>query len=194
MNRCQQVESVSRCAVFVDVYNMFSTTKHLHNAKLNYANVLKILSIGRDIVNATAYLAYKPDIDSKSFEESLKKMGFDIKRKTDQEFGDGDKKRVKFANWELGMSIDMIKWASKVDTIVVVSGNGAFVETFTYLKSMPVRLEIAGFPQMTSTALKSLADDFIDLGDKDLSENCLIHIGESNQYVGLPVDEEVAVK
>ncbi len=195
MNRFQNVESVSRCAVFVDVQNMFHTARQTYNSKLNYASVLKVLAVNRDIVSATAYLSYKPDIDTKSFEEALRRIGFDTKRKVDQELGEGESKRIKFANWELGMSLDMIKWAQKVDTIILLSGNGAFTETFAHLKSAPVRLEIAGFSSSISASLKALADDFIDLNGKDLCENCLLPMKEQGQqYVGLPVDEEVAAK
>lgn len=190
MNRYQQVESVSRCALFVDVQSMFYAAKHLHNSKIDYANLLKGLSVNRDIVNATAYLAYKQEVDTKGFEEALRKSGYDIKRKTDERVGQGDKERTKAASWELGMSIDMIKWAQKVDTIILVSGNGAFVETFIYLKSQAVRLEVASFNPVTSSALKNLADDFIDISS-DVHENCLRPLTlTSDKYVGLPKDEE----
>lgn len=194
MNRHHKGDCVSRAAVFVDVPNMFYAARSFR-LKIDYAKLIKLLSFNKDIACAIAYLAYKPEIDSTAFENMLKFVGFDIKSKefTKKSSGDGNMKPIA-PSFDVLISLDMLDWSEKVDTIILVSGNGAFVDTFRHMRG--VRLEVAGFSSVTSSELKKAAHDFIELNDNkmDAEDKPLIATEfkkYSNKLEGLPMDEEV---
>lgn len=189
MNRHSKIESVSRCGVFVDVQNVFYTAKNDYKSKMDYSNLIEFLAANRDIVVANAYLTSKVNLDIRSFEEALKNCGYDVKKK----FYDPLLTEARHPSWEAGISIDMMNWSSKLDTVILVSGNGAFVDVFKYLKGK-VRLELANYPKATSSDLRELADEFIDLSPPKLVDQLLRKNAKfDDKYTGLPQDEEEEV-
>jgi uncharacterized protein (TIGR00288 family) len=78
-----------------------------------------------------------------------------------QEFYDGLKK----ADWDVGITIDAIRISPTVDTIVLVSGDGDFIQLVEYLKNQGKRVEIIAFNRTASSKLQEIADEFINLED-----------------------------
>jgi uncharacterized LabA/DUF88 family protein len=64
--------------------------------------------------------------------------------------------------------MDTIRLAPKVDTIVLVSGDGDFADLVIYLKGLGCRVEIIGFQKTTSSRLTDVADDYTALDKKYL--------------------------
>lgn len=151
--------SEQRVAVLIDTQNLYHSAKNLYNTKVNFKNVLEEALAGRVLVRATAYVITTESGDEKAFFEALEKSGIETKTKNLQVFAGGAKK----ADWDVGLAIDAVKISSKVDAVVIVSGDGDFVPLVEYLKSNGVQTEVAAFGRSTSAKLIEAADDFIDL-------------------------------
>jgi uncharacterized LabA/DUF88 family protein len=158
-----RIKKEQRVGVFVDVQNMYYSARNLYNAKVNFGQILKEAVNNRSLVRAIAYVI-KADIkEEKNFFDALSKIGFEVRSKDLQTFVGGAKK----GDWDIGMAMDMIELAPKLDTIVLVSGDGDFVDLLQHLKrAMGCRIEAMAFGKSCSGKLKEEADEFIDL-DKD---------------------------
>jgi len=64
----------------------------------------------------------------------------------------------------VGLAVDAIKTAPRLDTVVIVSGDGDFVPLVQYLQTM-TQVEVISFGKSTSAKLREAADDFIDLSE-----------------------------
>lgn len=151
-----------RVGLFVDVQNMYYSAKNLYNAKVNFQEILKVGVGRRRLVRAFAYVI-KADIkEEKNFFEALDKIGYEVKAKDLQTFIGGAKK----GDWDVGIAMDTIRMAPKLDTVILISGDGDFKELVEYLKAAGCRVEVMAFKQTASSKLIGVADDFIDL-DRD---------------------------
>ncbi len=68
---------------------------------------------------------------------------------------------------DIPLSIKATQLASKVDTIIIMSGDSDYVELVRHLKSEGVRVEIAAVDSTTSGVLKEEADYFHDITKDD---------------------------
>lgn len=158
-----------RVGVFVDVGNMYHSSKNLYNRRVNFQEVLKSAVAGRKLIRAIAYVVVSKSQEEQTFFEALSKQGFEVKMKDLQIFVDGSKK----GDWDVGLAIDAIKSADKVDVVVLVTGDGDHIPLVTYLKeNRGCLVELIAFGKTTSGKLIETADDFIDL-DKDTSKYLL---------------------
>lgn len=155
-----------RVAVFIDVQNMYYSARNLFNAKVNFGNIVREAVAGRNLVRAIAYVVSTKTGEEKPFFEALEKAGIQTKEKELQEFFGGAKK----ADWDVGIAVDMIKLASKVDAIVLVSGDGDFQSVTEYISNTHGCLvEVMAFGETMSSKLREAVDDFTDLSaNKDL--------------------------
>jgi len=150
-----------RVAVFIDAQNLYHSAKHLYRKKVNFGVILKDAVVGRKLVRATAYVITSENAEEQGFFEALEKLGIETKTKDLQIFPGGAKK----ADWDVGLAIDAVTVAQKVDTIVIVSGDGDFIPLVKYLKiSGGCQVEAISFAKSTSSKLIEEVDDFIDIG------------------------------
>ena len=148
-----------RIGIFVDVQNMYYSAKHLYKSKVNFNEILKTAVKNRKLIRAVAYVI-KADIgDEKTFFNALETMGFDIKAKDLQVFYGGAKK----GDWDVGICMDIMKLAPKLDTVVLVSGDGDFKELLEYVKALGCRTEVIAFGRTASSKIKGEADEFLDM-------------------------------
>jgi uncharacterized LabA/DUF88 family protein len=151
-----------RVAVLVDVSNMYHSAKNLYKKRVNFKEVLKDAVAGRKLIRATAYVIRTETEEETPFFEALLEQGFEVKMKDLQIFAGGQKK----ADWDVGIAMDAIKIASKVDVIVIVSGDGDYLPLVTYLQNTSGCLvEVAAFRQTTSSKLIDESDDFLNLSE-----------------------------
>lgn len=152
-----------RVAVLIDVQNLYYSAKHLYNTKVNFREILREAVGQRLLVRAIAYVI-KTDIKEESvFHEALEKIGIEVKQKQLQIFYGGAKK----GDWDIGIAMDAIRLSSKVDTVVLVSGDGDFKDLIIYLKTHGCRTEALAFGKTSSVHLRSEVDGFVDM-DRDL--------------------------
>ena len=150
-----------RVGVFIDTQNLYHSAKHLYKARVNFANVLKEAVGDRILVRAIAYVISTESGDEKNFFEALTKIGIETKVKDLQIFADGAKK----ADWDVGIAIDAVKLAPKLDTVIIASGDGDFVPLIEYLDMHGVQVEVISFGKSSSAKLKEAAHAFTDMCD-----------------------------
>lgn len=68
---------------------------------------------------------------------------------------------------DIPLSIKATQVASKVDTIIIMSGDSDYIELVIHLKSEGVRVEIAAVPDTTSALLIEEADYFHQITEED---------------------------
>jgi len=148
-----------RVGIFVDVQNMFYSAKSLHQSKIDYSKLLEDIVRGRKLVRAIAYVVQKPDIDQSGFLEALRRSGYEVKKKDLVVREDGTSK----GDWNVGIALDAIALASKLDTAILVTGDGDFVPLANMLKTMGCRVEVVSFEQCTSSELMRACDEFMTI-------------------------------
>lgn len=149
-----------RVGVFVDGSNMYHSSKALYQTNVNFGKILEQAVSGRRLVRAFVYVIKSSGQEERSFFEALQKQGFEVRMKDLQVFSSGAKK----GDWDVGIAIDTITMADRLDTIVLVSGDGDFVTLVQYLQmTKGCRVEVMAFAESASMKLKEAADEFVDL-------------------------------
>ncbi len=148
-----------RVGVFMDVQNMYHSAKNIYHARVNFKEILKTAVANRKLIRAIAYVVTTETGEEKAFLEALAKSGIEVKSKDLQIFPGGMKK----ADWDVGMAVDAISLSSKLDSIVLVTGDGDFVPLVEYLQSQGQQVEVISFGKSASAKLKEAVDDFVDL-------------------------------
>jgi uncharacterized LabA/DUF88 family protein len=150
-----------RVGVFIDAQNLYHSARNLYKARVNFGAVLKEAVAGRKLVRAVAYVITTEAGDEKNFFEALTKLGIETKTKDLQIFHSGTKK----GDWDVGLTVDAIKMASRLDSAVIVSGDGDFIPLVEYLQTIGVQVEVVSFGKSTSGKLREVVDDFVDLSE-----------------------------
>jgi len=148
-----------RVGVFIDTQNLYHSARNLYQARVNFGAVLKDAVAGRKLVRAVAYVITTEAGDEKNFFEALSKLGIETKTKDLQIFAGGAKK----ADWDVGLAVDAIKMSPRLDSVVIVSGDGDFIPLVEYLQTNGVQVEVVSFGKSTSGKLREAVDDFVDL-------------------------------
>ncbi len=149
-----------RVGVFIDTQNLYHSAKNLYKAKVNFGAVLKDALSGRHLIRALAYVVTTESGEEQNFLDALEKLGIEVRSKELQVFLGGAKK----ADWDVGLAIDAIVAAPKLDSVVLATGDGDFVPLVQYLKMHAgCQVEVISFGKSSSNRLKEAADDFIDM-------------------------------
>lgn len=150
-----------RVAVLIDTQNMYHSAKNIYNAKVNFGALIEAAVGPRQMVRSIAYVAKSKGGDETGFFEALQSVGIELKIKDVQEFSSGAKK----ADWDVGMAIDAVALAPRVDAIVLVTGDGDFVPLVEYLQTHGVACECVAFGESTNATLKERVNEFTNLSD-----------------------------
>lgn len=150
-----------RVGVLIDVQNLYHSAKHLYNARVNFKEVLRKAVAGRNLIRALAYVVRTETGEERPFFDALQRAGIETKIKDLQVYAGGMKK----GDWDVGMAIDAVRLASALDVVVLASGDGDFAPLVEYLKNQGKQVEIIAFAKSSSSRLKEVAEDFIDLGE-----------------------------
>lgn len=146
---------MKKIAIFVDVQNIYYTTRDTYGRQFDYRKFWKLLSKQGEIVIANAYAIERDDDKQKKFQDALKYIGFSVKLKPYIQRSDGSAK----GDWDVGITIDVMEAASHVDTVVLLSGDGDFAILLEKIKSdQGILTEVYGVPALTANALIEAAD------------------------------------
>jgi uncharacterized LabA/DUF88 family protein len=148
-----------RVEVLIDVQNLYHSAKNLYHSRVNFKEVLKQAIAERKFIRAFAYVIRTKTGTEEPFFEALTKLGIETRVKDLQEFYNGQKK----ADWDVGIVIDAVRTAPGVDVVILVSGDGDFIPLVEYLKNQGKRVEVMAFGKTTSSHLREVADEFIDM-------------------------------
>lgn len=151
-----------RVGVFIDTQNLYHSAKNLYKSKVNFGNVIEEALGDRILVRAIAYVVTTESGEEQGFFDALAKVGIETKTKDLQIFFGGAKK----ADWDVGMAIDAIKMAPKLDTVILATGDGDFVPLVEYLKTKEgCQVEVISFGRSSSLRLKESCDGFTDMDE-----------------------------
>ncbi len=150
-----------RVAILIDTQNLYHSAKNLYKSKVNFAAVVKAALGDRKLIRALSYVVNTEGGEEGAFFEAMEKIGIEIKTKDLQIFYGGAKK----ADWDVGLAVDAIKLASKVDSIILATGDGDFIPLVEYIKSLGCQIEIISFGRSASSRLRESVDDFIDIDE-----------------------------
>ena len=146
----------------MDVSNMYHSAKNLYKKRVNFKEVLKTAVAGRKLIRATAYVIKTENEEGNAFFEALNQQGFEVKMKDLQIFPGGAKK----ADWDVGIAVDAVKLAEKLDVVVFITVDRHYIPVVKYLKKTKGCLgEVMAFRQTASSKLIDQADDFINLSE-----------------------------
>ena len=151
-----------RVGIFIDAQNLYHSAKNLYHSKVNFGQIVKDALDGRKLVRALAYVIATESGEENAFFEALTKMGIETKVKDLQIFSSGAKK----ADWDVGLAIDAVKGAPKLDAVILVTGDGDFVPLVEYLQmNQGCQVEVVSFGKSTSAKLIEATDNFMDLDE-----------------------------
>ena len=154
--------SVKKVAIFVDVQNIYYTTRQAYGRQFNYRKLWKLIEEQGDIVSATAYAIHRGDDGQLKFQDALKHIGFTVKLKPYIQRSDGSAK----GDWDVGIAIDVLEIAKEVDTVVLLSGDGDFDLLLEKVKKdYGVEAIAYGVPALTAASLMESASIYCPIGD-----------------------------
>ena len=147
-----------RVGVFVDASNMYFSAQRLYNGSLNFKSVLNTAVAKRNLVRAFAYVVTNENEGEKEFLQALDDIGFEVRSKPLQVFSSGTKK----GDWDVGLAMDVVRSLPLIDVVVLVSGDGDYVDLLDYCRGHGRRTEVMAFKQTTSNKLLEETDEFTD--------------------------------
>ena len=155
--------AVNKIAIFVDVQNIYYTTRQAYGRQFNYRKLWQKISAEGDIVSAIAYAIYREGEDRQNkFQKALKHIGFTVKLKPYIQRSDGSAK----GDWDVGIAIDVMDIAKNVDTVILLSGDGDFDLLLKKINdTYAVNTEVYGVPELTANSLINAAGLFHTIKD-----------------------------
>ena len=165
-----------RVGIFIDVQNLYHSSKNLFNARVNYKELIRCLTAGRKLVRSLAYVVKAEGVEGASgappqpaptgreasFFEALKGAGLELRLKDIQIYAGGAKK----ADWDVGMAVDTVRLAPSLDVVVLVTGAGDFIPLVEYLRyGLGRQVEVASCSRSASGKLKESCARFIAIED-----------------------------
>ncbi|TNG02082.1 MAG: NYN domain-containing protein [Gammaproteobacteria bacterium] len=155
---------MKKIAIFVDVQNIYYTTRQAFGRQFNYQKLWQRISSEGEIVSATAYAINRGDDKQLKFQNALKHIGFTVKLKPFIQRSDGTAK----GDWDVGITIDILEAAKDVDTIVLLSGDGDFDLLLEKIKKdYSVNAQVYGVSALTANSLINAASVYHRI-DQDL--------------------------
>ncbi len=152
---------MKKIAIFVDVQNIFYTTRDFYQRQFNYREFWKLIEPQGEIVLANAYAIHRIDTLQHKFQSALKHIGFDVKLKPYIQRSDGTAK----GDWDVGITIDVIEAAATIDKVVLLSGDGDFSILLDKLKSSyGVSSEVYSVRELTAKSLMASATRYHAIG------------------------------
>lgn len=152
-----------RLAIFADVQNIYYTTRQRYQKHFNYGALWQQVVADKELVAAIAYATDRGDVKQKGFQQILSNIGFTIKLKPYLQRRDGTAK----GDWDVGIALDVLDYAPKLDKLVLLSGDGDFDLLLLKIRQKyGVTSLVYGVEGLTSPALIRAADEFIPISGK----------------------------
>ncbi len=149
---------MKKVAIFVDVQNVYYTTRQAFGRHFDYRAFWSLATAGREVIAAFAYAIERDDGKQKAFQQILRDIGFEVKLKPYIQRGDGSAK----GDWDVGITLDLVEQAELADVIVLASGDGDFDLALDRIRArFSVPTEVYGVRQLTATSLISAAQKFV---------------------------------
>ena len=152
-----------KIAIFVDVQNIYYTTRDTFARQFNYREFWQQISKEGDIIIANAYAIQRSDDQQHKFQKALKHIGFNVKLKPFIQRRDGSAK----GDWDVGITIDVMEAAVDADIIVLLSGDGDFEMLLRKVMTRDgVESYVYGVTELTAQALINSASEFFPIDSR----------------------------
>jgi len=154
---------VEKIAIFVDVQNIYYTTRQAFRRQFDYREFWSRVTAGREVIAAFAYAIERDDGKQKAFQQILRDIGFEVRLKPYIQRSDGSAK----GDWDVGITLDMVEQAENSDINVLASGDGDFDLALDRIRArFGVLTEVYGVKQLTAASLIKAAQKFIAIEDE----------------------------
>lgn len=150
---------MKKIAVFADVQNLYYTVRQAYGCHFNYTALWKDVAARGEIVEAYAYAIDRGDARQQQFQQILRNLGFTVKLKPFIQRADGSAK----GDWDVGITIDILDAAARVDEIVLASGDGDFDLLLDRVRDRGVEAVAYGVPGLTAQSLVRAASRYIPI-------------------------------
>lgn len=151
---------MNKVAIFVDVQNIYYTTRQAYSRQFNYRKFWQEIASNRQIVLANAYAIKRKDDQQIKFQDALKHIGFDVKLKPFIQRSDGSAK----GDWDVGITVDVMEAAPQLDEVILLSGDGDFDLLLNHIRQKhKVNTTVYGVPELTATSLRMACDRFMPI-------------------------------
>lgn len=147
---------MKRVGLFLDVSNLYYCLGLKYKRKLNYAAYRTFCNDFGDIVQAIAYGA-QIDNEAANFIRRLKELTFTTKYKPPKVFKSGEKK----ADWDVGITIDMVQSSDRLDLIVLGSADSDLAPAVEWAKNKGITVIVLACG--ISKELKEVATKWIEI-------------------------------
>ncbi|MGM0984763.1 MAG: NYN domain-containing protein [Pseudomonadota bacterium] len=151
---------MERVAIFIDVQNVYYTTREAFGRHFDYSTFWARFAAGREVVVANAYAVDRGDPRQQQFQAILRRIGFTVKLKPYIQRRDGSAK----GDWDVGIALDAMEAAPRVDRVVLVSGDGDFDLLVERMRERhDVVVEVVGVERLTADSLIRAASHFVPI-------------------------------
>ncbi|MEK7451716.1 MAG: NYN domain-containing protein [Patescibacteria group bacterium] len=148
-----------RVGIFIDTQNMYYSARFLFKRKVDFKHIVEDGVAGRKLIRAIAYVIKTKDASEQPFFDALEKSGIELRSKDLIEFASGHKK----GDWDVGLTIDVVRMLDMLDVIVLVSGDGDYGALVQFAQAHGRIVELISFGETTSSTLAEMVDDRIDM-------------------------------
>ena len=149
----------STVAVFADVQNLYYTARQAHQRNVDYNALWARATGGRQVVAAHAYAVERGDEKQRQFQNILRAIGFNVKLKPFLQRADGSAK----GDWDVGITIDVLDAAARVDEVVLASGDGDFDLLLERVRAGGAEATAYGVPGLTAQSLIRAATRYVPI-------------------------------
>jgi uncharacterized LabA/DUF88 family protein len=149
-------------AIFVDVQNIYYTTREKYRSNFDYNQFWYIATEGKNVVEANAYAIASHDPKQRQFHHILRGIGFNVKLKPFIQRMDGSAK----GDWDVGIALDVYEAAANVDRVILLSGDGDFEVLVERIQQrFNTKVDVYGVPGLTAQSLIDAANNFVPIDD-----------------------------
>ncbi len=148
---------MERVVILVDVQNIYYTVRQGFATGFDYNEFWRQVTDGREVVKAIAYATDRGDAKQQQFQNILRAIGFEVKLKPYVQRSDGTRK----GDWDVGITVDAMEYASLADVVVLASGDGDFDILLERIHQLyGVKTEVFGVAEFTAFSLIRAATTF----------------------------------
>nr|WP_298415452.1 NYN domain-containing protein [uncultured Halomonas sp.] len=154
--------SGERVAILVDVQNVYYTTRQAFGRHFDYNAFWARSTAEHEVVAAIAYAVDRGDEKQRQFQNILRGIGFEVKLKPFIQRRDGSAK----GDWDVGITLDAIELAERIDRLILVSGDGDFDLLLQRIRQrFDTASEVYGVSRLTAESLVRSASRFVAIDD-----------------------------
>ena len=159
---------MEKIAIFVDVQNIYYTTRFRYKSHFDYNKFWSKITKNKTVVYAIAYATDKGDKKQTQFQNILRAIGFKVKLKPFIRRNDGSSK----GDWDVGITIDVLKYAKNVDKIILASGDGDFDLLLKEINTQyGTKSEVFGVKGLTADSLIQQCTKFREIDENMVLKN-----------------------